>query len=233
MALKDLPIEKRRFYHSLIFPTFFIFLIWTLKLYETIDGKDLSVLGIFPRQFDGLIGIVFAPLIHQDFVHLINNTIPLYFLMIGIYYFFNLIAYKIFFISYFVTNILVWIIGRAAYHIGSSGLIYSFAFYLFFSGVISKNNNLLALSLLVTFLYGSMVWGLFPVIGHISWESHLSGALTGILLAFYYKPFIIQMYKVEIDELNSDDEDDDYNLNEEEMPKTNYDDQNEKNFNNS
>lgn len=217
MALKDLPLEKRRFYHSLIFPTFFIFVIWILKLYEIIDDKDLSILGIFPRQFDGLVGIIFAPLIHKDFAHLINNTVSLYFLMIGVYYFFNLIAYKIFFASYFFTNILVWLIGRSAYHIGSSGLIYSFAFYLFFSGVISKNNNLLALSLLVTFLYGSMVWGLFPVIGHISWESHLSGALTGMLLAFYYKPLIIQMYKVEINELDSDDDNDDYYLNGDEI----------------
>ena len=216
MALKDLPIEQRRFYHSLIFPSLFVLILWLFKIYELIEDRNLSNFGIYPRQFDGLQGILLSPLVHYDFNHLLSNTISLYFLMIGIFYFFNLFAYKIFFVSYFVPNIIVWIIGRSAYHIGCSGIIYSFAFFLFFSGIVSKNNNFLALSLLVTFLYGSMIWGLFPLINQISWESHISGALTGIILAYYFKPKIVEIYKIEDVEMTEEDENlengyDDYN----------------------
>ena len=89
--------------------------------------------------------------------------------------------------SYLVTGILVWITARASYHIGASGLIYSFGSFLFFSGIIRANINLLAISLLVTFLYGSMVWGIFPYRPDMSWESHLTGVIIGLLMAFHYR----------------------------------------------
>ena len=82
---------------------------------------------------------------------------------------------------------LVWIVGRDAYHIGASGLIYGFAAFLFFSGVIRKNINLLAISLLVIFLYGSLIWGILPYDYRISWESHLMGGFTGVAVAFFYR----------------------------------------------
>ncbi len=179
--------EKKKFYHSLIFPSFFIFLIWFIKLTEI--GLDTSFVkfGVFPQKMAGLAGILTSPLIHADFKHLADNTVPVFLLSFAIFYFYREIAYKIFFIIYFVSGLLVWFAGREAYHIGASGLVYGFASFLFFSGVLRKNMNLLAISLLVIFLYGSLVWGILPYDYKVSWESHLMGGLTGIVLSVYYR----------------------------------------------
>ena len=99
-------------------------------------------------------------------------------------YFYSEVAYRVFFLVWFISDTLVWIVGREAYHIGASGVIYSLATFLFTSGILRRNRNLMAISLLVIFLYGSMVWGLFPYDYHISWESHLMGALTGVALSY-------------------------------------------------
>lgn len=180
-------IEKKRFLHSLVFPLFFLILIWLIKLIEILDNLDLIYYGIYPRRFAGLIGIITSPLIHGNFNHIIDNSVPLFFLSLAVFYFYNKVAYKVFFITYFTTGIAVWLFGRPSYHIGASGLIYGFGSFLFFSGIIRQNINLLAISLLVTFLYGSMVWGIFPYKLGISWESHLLGGITGFLLSIVYK----------------------------------------------
>ena len=81
----------------------------------------------------------------------------------------------------------VWLGGRPVYHIGASGVVYGLASFIFFSGIYRKNRALLAISLLTIFLYGGMFWGLFPVKEGVSWESHLFGFITGLLIAIYYK----------------------------------------------
>ena len=204
MNLKDYSPEKRKFIHSLIFPAFFLFVIWLIKIVEIADGLNLWHLGIYPRRWSGLLGILFAPLIHGSFNHLIDNSVSFLFLSLALFYFYNLVAYRVFFFTYLFTGIMVWIFGRESYHIGASGLIYGFGSFLFFSGIIKQNIHLLAISLLVTFLYGSMVWGILPYIQEISWESHLSGALAGFLLSIYYRnegpPIVKKEYPDEEDE---------------------------------
>ncbi len=185
--LKDLPLEKRRVYLSLIFPAFFVILLWLIKIIEIADDVELWYFGIYPRTFRGLPGIILAPLIHGNFNHLIDNSIPLFFLSWALFYFYNKVSYRVFFATYLFTGIAVWIFARPSYHIGASGLIYGFGSFLFFSGIIRQNINLLAISMLVTFLYGSMVWGVLPNEQGISWESHLSGALAGFLLSILYR----------------------------------------------
>ncbi|MCG8410808.1 MAG: rhomboid family intramembrane serine protease [Bacteroidales bacterium] len=198
--------DKRRFIHSLLFPGFFLIVIWTIKLTEKVLYVNFSNLGIYPLKLKGLLGILTAPLIHADFEHLITNSIPVLLLSTGIFYFYKRIAYKVFFLSYFITNIWIWLGARYAYHIGASGLIYSFASFLFFSGILRKNIKLIAVSLLVVFLYGSMIWGLLPIQPQISWESHLMGAISGLVLAVYFKNHMPEktIYSWELD----DDDDD-------------------------
>jgi len=179
--------EQKRFFYSLIFPSFFLIIIWIIKITEVLLNINFVFLGIYPLKLKGLIGIITAPLIHSDFQHLIANSIPILILGTGLFYFYNKIAYKVFFLSYFIANIWIWFGARQAYHIGASGLVYSFASFLFVSGVIRKNIKLMAISLLVVFLYGSMVWSLLPLQPHISWESHLMGAIAGMILAIYYR----------------------------------------------
>ncbi len=181
--------EKKQFILSLVFPGFFLFLLWFFKFIEFGLETDLAFLGIYPQKLQGLSGIITAPLVHADIKHLFDNSIPVFFLSLALFYFYREVSYQVFFLSYLSTGLLVWLVGREAYHIGASGIIYSLAAFLFVSGILRKNRNLLAISLLVTFLYGSMIWGLLPYDYKISWESHLMGAITGVALAFIYRKY--------------------------------------------
>jgi len=184
-----MSIEKKRFLLSLVFPVIFLIIIWFIKIIETSLHLDFAFLGIFPLKAKGLIGIITAPLVHADFGHLLSNSGPLLILGAGLFYLYNKIAFKVFFLIYIITNIWIWFGARYAYHIGASGLIYGMASFLFFSGIFSKNIRQIAISLLVVFLYGSMVWGIFPLQPKISWESHLMGAICGLVLAVYYRNY--------------------------------------------
>jgi len=181
--------EKKKFIHSLVFPTFFLVLIWVIKISEAALEMSFSHLGLFPLEASGLKGILFSPLIHAGFKHLIDNSVPLYFLSIAIFYFYRPVAYKVFFLIWFITGLIVWLTARPAYHIGASGLVYGFASFVFFSGVFRNNIHLLAISLIVVFMYGSLIWGILPYDLRISWESHLVGGLSGLGIALFYRGY--------------------------------------------
>ncbi len=181
--------EKRRFYHSLVFPAFFLLLIWTIKITESALGTSFSHLGLLPLKAGGLKGILLAPLLHANFKHLFDNSLPLFFLSVAIFYFYRQVAYRVFFLVWVLSGLVVWLTARPAYHIGASGLVYGFASFLFFSGLFRNNIHLLAISLLVVFLYGGLVWGILPYDFRVSWESHLVGGMTGLVLAFYYRAY--------------------------------------------
>ena len=179
---------RKKFLLSIIIPLIFVFVMFLIKIIEVLFEIDLSDLGIYPRSLKGLAGIIVSPLIHDDFTHLFNNSLPLLLLSVALFYFYSEIAIKIFSITYILTGFLVWLWGREAWHIGASGLVYGLASFLFFSGLIRRHFRLIALSLLVVFLYGEMVWGLFPgIYKNISWESHMLGFFSGILLAVWYR----------------------------------------------
>ena len=210
--------EKKKLLRSIYFPSLFIFIIWIIEIYKLVFDLNLYSFGIFPLRSYGLIGIITAPLIHADFTHLFANTIPLFVLGSSVFYFYRNVAFRLIFLSYLITGILVWIGGRQAYHIGASGFIYALISFIFLSGVIKNDIRLLALSLLVVFLYGGMIWGVLPLDSKISWESHLFGALTGISLAFIYKNEgpIKQEYQWKNHQFEEDENDDsEYN---EELP---------------
>ncbi len=180
---------RKKFFLSIIIPGVFVFLMWMVKIIEVLFGLDLSELGIYPLTAKGLSGIIFSPFIHADFTHLFNNTLPFFILSVALFYFYSEIALKVFLWTYFLTGILVWFGGREAYHIGASGLVYGLASFLFFSGIIRRYYRLVALSLLVVFLYGEMVWGIFPGVykKNVSWESHMLGFFSGIVLAIRFR----------------------------------------------
>jgi membrane associated rhomboid family serine protease len=181
--------EKRKFLHSLVFPTFFLVLIWMVKIMEA--GMETSYIewGLYPLKLNGLKGILTAPLLHADFKHLFDNSIPLYLLSVALFYFYRPVSYRVFFLIWLITGLTVWIFARPSYHIGASGLVYGLASFLFFSGIIRNNINLLSISLLVVFMYGGLVWGIFPFDFKVSWESHLMGGVTGLVLSFFYRGY--------------------------------------------
>ncbi len=182
--------DERRLIRSLVIPFLFVFLLWVIRIVESIGGYDLAFLGIYSRSWEGLIGILTSPLVHGSYAHLLSNTVPLMVLGSAMFLFYKDLAPKIFILIYLLTGIWVWIAARPAYHIGASGVVYGLAAFLFTSGLIRKHTGLLAVSLVVVFLYGSLVWGIFPEFfpeKNISWESHLLGGVAGIILAIYFR----------------------------------------------
>ena len=179
---------RKKLLLSMIIPGTFIFLMWMVKIIGVLFDIDLSQFGIYPLKVKGLSGIVFSPFIHADFKHLFSNSLPLFFLSVALFYFYSEVAIKVFAWTFFLTGILVWIAGREAWHIGASGLVYGLASFLFFSGIIRRHFRLIALSLLVVFLYGSMVWGIFPdIYKNVSWESHMLGFISGVGLSVWFR----------------------------------------------
>lgn len=164
-----------------------LILIWFIYFLEINFGFNLNKYGIYPKTFVGLRGILFSPFIHSNAKHLISNSVPLFVMLGCLYYFYQKIANKVLIIGLIVTGFLTWIFGRPSYHIGASGIVYLLVSFIFFSGVFRKYYRLIALSLIVVFLYGSMVWYIFPTEERISWEGHLSGFLVGVVFAFIFR----------------------------------------------
>ncbi len=179
---------RKKLLLSIIIPGMFISVMWLVKIIEILFETDFSEYGIFPLAAKGLPGIVFSPFIHADLNHLFNNSLPLFLLATALFFFYSEVALRIFTWTFFLTGIFVWIAGRSAWHIGASGMVYGLASFLFFSGIIRRYFRLTALSLLIVFLYGSMVWGIFPgVYKNVSWESHMLGFISGLILSIWYK----------------------------------------------
>lgn len=179
---------RKKLLLNLIIPGIFVFFLWIFKIIEVLFNLDLSGFGIYPLAIQGLPGIFFSPFIHADFGHLFNNSLPLFFLGVALFYFYSEVAIRVFILTYILTGLMVWIAGRNAWHIGASGLVYGLASFLFFSGIIRRHFRLIALSLLIVFLYGSMVWGIFPgTYENVSWESHMLGFFVGIVISIWYK----------------------------------------------
>lgn len=179
--------EKIKFRKGLAIAFGFLFTIWAVKIIELSFGINFISYGVLPRHTSGLIGILFYPLIHSNFEHLISNSFPILFLVTALFYFYPSSSMKVLVLIYFVSGILLWIIGRESYHIGASGVVYGLITFTFFSGLIRWDRRSIVLSLIVTFLYGGFTWGVLPIDEKVSWEGHLSGALIGIICAFLFR----------------------------------------------
>jgi membrane associated rhomboid family serine protease len=203
-------IEAKRLLYAFFFPTLFVLLLWLILLLEKGLGADWHHLGIYPRTPEGLPGILTEPLIHSDPTHLFSNTAPLLILGWSLFYFYKDITHTLLPLLWILTGLLTWTIGRPSWHIGASGLVYALSLFLFFSGIIRRHIPLLAVSLIVVFLYGSTTWSMFPITETIdptiSWEGHLSGALSGLFAAALFRHHGPQK-PIEPDDDEEDDED--------------------------
>jgi membrane associated rhomboid family serine protease len=179
--------EKKIVIYHLFLPVGMVLIMWIVKLVEWHFGLSFYEGGIYPRRYDSLYGIFTMPFVHGDWKHLLSNTVSFLVLLYGILYLLKDVGYKAFVWIFILSGFFTWLIGRSSWHIGASGLIYGFAFFLFLSGILSKNTRMWAISLLVAFLYGGIVWGLFPFDPKISYEGHLSGALAGSITALIYR----------------------------------------------
>ncbi len=193
----DIP-EKNPFYQSLRLPFQFILVIWAIHLIQLLPGIDFKSFGVYPRAFFGLKGVLFAPLIHADFQHLLSNSTPFFVLAVMIMFFYRRVAIRSMVMIYLLTGMAVWLFARPVFHIGASGVVYGLVSFVFWNGIFRRNLKSIVLALIVTFLYSSFLLGVLPNQEGISWESHLMGGIVGIFTSFWYKDEIEKDEKKEV-----------------------------------
>lgn len=161
-------------------------LLWAIEIIDQLifRGALDQLFGIRPRTLWGLVGIVFAPFLHGNFAHLLANTVPL--VSLG---WLVMLREKsewvvVSAIAALVSGLGTWLIGAPnSVHIGASGVIFGYFGFLLLRGYFERSVVAIAFSVLVTFLYGGIIWGVLPNQPGISWEGHLFGFLGGVLAA--------------------------------------------------
>jgi len=201
-------MKKVQLFSTFLPSIVFVCMIWIVFWIDNTYTLNMYKYGLMPRKFTGLIGIITMPFIHGDLRHLFNNSVPLIVLISFLFHFFKQHFFKVFIWLWILNGLWTWVLARESFHIGASGLVYAFSSFIFFSGIILHDKKHIALSLLIVFLYGSMIWGIFPIDKHISWEAHLTGFISGIVIAFYLKSELLEHYR-KIPTFDDEDEDED------------------------
>ena len=186
-----MSIEKKKLISSVYIPFILLFVMWIVKVIEIAFDMNLSWLGVHPLKINGIHGIVLSPFLHGDLQHLMANTVSFLVLAMALFYFYREISLRVLIGIWLISGMFIWFSGQEnSVHIGASSLVYGLASFLFVSGAIRRDTRLAALAMVVAFLYGSIIWGVFPDFfpkKNISWEGHLGGFVSGIILAFYYR----------------------------------------------
>ncbi len=198
MLKETLNFKAIRYASMMVAAMWFGFALQHLHVFDGCSG------AIIPLHPDGLKGIFFSPFLHGNLEHILGNSVPIFLLTFLLFQFYPSIGQKVFFLGWFATAFLVWLlppidIFTGSYEtvciIGASGIVYALAFFLFFSGVFRWNMKLLTVSMVVALYYGSLIWGVMPEElfssslegSRVSWQSHLSGAIIGIIMAFLFR----------------------------------------------
>lgn len=184
---EELPLLKGSFFIGMSVGILGVLSMAAVRMWTEFYGSSLMYYGILPRSVEGLKGIFLSIWIHADWSHLGSNALPLVVMSGLLHLYFPHRFPSILIGIYILSGVYTWCLGRAAYHIGASGLLYGLAVFIFSSGLFRRKPRYLAMSLLTVFLYGSLVWGLLPFDTVISWEAHLAGSISGIILAFVYR----------------------------------------------
>ncbi|SHK89265.1 Membrane associated serine protease, rhomboid family [Chishuiella changwenlii] len=197
----NFPFPKK----TIIIPLLLLLPMWVIFLFQINGYETNGCYGVIPRTFVGLKGILFSPLFHSGWKHIISNSIPLAFLSFLALLMYGRLAYYVIFFGWIISGMILWLIGNppfldeiASCHIGASSIVYLLASFIFFSGIIRKERGLMAISLVIILLYGGMIWGMVPQeilpqlksdVGNnpISWEGHLSGFITGVFFAYLFR----------------------------------------------
>lgn len=183
--------DKIKFFKSLIFPIILLALLWMVKASELYFNVDFSDFGIQPHHIIGLRGILLSPFLHADLNHLWANSAPLFILTAGLVYYYPDSWFKILTYAWIATGLWVWSFANEnSVHIGASGVVYALVAFHFTAGLLKREPRQMAFAFLVIFLYGSIIWGIFPELfpdKNISWESHLLGLIAGSTLAFFFR----------------------------------------------
>jgi membrane associated rhomboid family serine protease len=165
----------------------FLTLIWAVFLFEMLFGISLTRFGLRPREGSGLIGLVTTPLLHGNLAHITSNSVPLFIGGVAMLFLYPNSSLRVLPAIYVGSAALAWIFARPSIHIGASGLVYGMLAFVFVSGILRRDLRSVGVSLMIWFLYGSMVWGVFPGGQGMSWELHASGMAVGVVLALIFR----------------------------------------------
>jgi membrane associated rhomboid family serine protease len=175
---------------GLLFMGGFVVLLYVIEILNTLMRHALNAtFGLRPRSMDGVLDILTFPLLHANFNHLISNTLPLIifgFLVFlsGIRVFITALAF-----SWLGSGLTVWLIGGGGVTVGASGLVFGFFAFLLVRGFFNRSWWQILLSVVLFMAYGSILFGVLPtVMGYISWQAHLGGAIGGIIAALLLRP---------------------------------------------
>jgi len=181
------PRAQRNFKLALKIALCLLGLLWMILIVDSVLGLGLLRFGLRPRHLEGLAGVLTAPLLHGGPEHLFSNSLPLVISLTTILYLYPRAALRVIPIIWMGSGLLGWFIGRPSLHFGASGFVYGLLAYVFISGILRMDMRSVAVSVMVWFLYGSMIWGVLPIRPNMSWELHLSGAILGVALAIAYR----------------------------------------------
>jgi membrane associated rhomboid family serine protease len=205
---------NNRLKHSVLVTVSFIALLWAIVIVGLLSGLKLYRLGVYPGTLQGLPGILLAPLIHGSWSHLVSNSFALLLLGSALLYGYPRAARPVLALVWIGSGLGTWLFARHSYHIGASGLTHGIMFFIFTTGILRGDKLSVALSMIVFFLFGGMIWSIFPQEPGISYETHFFGAICGILAAFLFRDRdpapAVKTYEWE-DEAADDEEDDPVN----------------------
>jgi membrane associated rhomboid family serine protease len=170
---------------SFLFMLAFTGLLYVIEAYDQVTGQQLDNDGIVPRQVSGLDGVLWAPLLHHGWAHLIANTVPFlvfgFLAMAGGFRQFVMVTATIWLLGGFG----VWLIGYdGTTSIGASGVIFGWLVFLLTRGFFARSFRQIALAIVLFLMWGGVLWGVLPGQPGVSWQSHLCGALAGLLAAW-------------------------------------------------
>lgn len=182
-ATPDIEEDRGRLRAAIVTSALFAITLWLVMIVESVTGVEIGRFGVHPGEASGLLGILTAPFIHGSAAHLVSNTVPIVILGTALLYGYPKSSRIVIPALFLGTGLGVWLFGRESYHIGASGLTSGMMFFVFTIGALRRDRRAIGLAMAVFFMYGSMVWGVFPGDPQISYESHLAGAVTGVVLA--------------------------------------------------
>lgn len=185
---------------ELPFMGYILLTMWAVNIVNWLFGSPLNLLGIYPRSVFGLIGIIFAPILHGNFNHVFFNSIPffvlgMFILMLGQNLFIGVTV-----VIALLQGFLVWLFGRKYLHIGASGVISGYFGFLLALAYFNPTLISLILAFVTLYYFGSIIFGILPTSKLISWESHLAGLITGVAVAYvlwyypYYEKLLLTLF---------------------------------------
>jgi membrane associated rhomboid family serine protease len=182
------PAEKDSFWRNEMYVLGLVAILWVVQIFKRMIGADFAEFGLIPHDKDHLWGILTAPFIHGDEMHLASNTLAILVLLSVLLNAYQKVSVPVLLFVHLVSGIMVWFIGNPmSVHVGISGIIYGIAGFLIASGFFRRDFKSVAIAIFIALVYGGgMIAGLIPK-ERISWEWHLSGAISGVIIAWLLK----------------------------------------------